>query len=170
MHKTRGTEGVSAAVAEATRSLVTKASEGNSKMASSPAKNSSDKMLLELIDSAQKQEGALDKDKDLDVFEFRAKANDPDSEVAAPCDHAKAIFAHNHNCVARPQGFERMREGVGQKSRQDAGLHRHIAVCSLRAQMSLRFANFLLFTPFLWPPFSPPEEYRSSQEHDSKMA
>ena len=90
-------------------------------MASSPAKNSSDKMLLELIESAQKQEGAHDKDKDFDVFEFRAKANDPDSEVAAPCDHVNAIFAHNHSCVAQPHRFERMRDSVGQKSRQDAG-------------------------------------------------
>ncbi len=56
----------------------------NSKMASSPAqlKNSSDKLLLELIEFAQKS--AHDKDTDFDVFEFRAKANDPDSEVAAP--------------------------------------------------------------------------------------
>jgi hypothetical protein len=66
-------------------------------MASSPANNSSDRVLLELIDSTQKQRGANDKDKDFHVFEFRAKANDPDSEVAAPCDHAKAFFAHNHN-------------------------------------------------------------------------
>ena len=51
----------------------------NSKMASSPAqlKNSSDKLLLELIEFAQKSAH----DKDLDVFEFRTKANDPDSEV-----------------------------------------------------------------------------------------
>jgi hypothetical protein len=87
-------------------------------MASSPAKNSSDKMLLELIDSTQKEGGAHDQDTDFDVFEFRAKANDPNSEVAALCDHAKAIFAHNHNCVARPHHFERMRVGVGQKSRR----------------------------------------------------
>ena len=64
-------------------------------MASSPAqlKNSSDKLLLELIEFAQKS--AHDKDTDFDVFEFRAKANDPDSEVAAPCDHATAICEHN---------------------------------------------------------------------------
>lgn len=86
----------------------------NSKMAAGPAqlKNSSDKLLLELIEFAQKS------DKDLDVFEFRMKANDPDSEVAAPCDHATVFCAR---CVARRHRFERMREGVGQKSRQDAG-------------------------------------------------
>ena len=77
----------------------------NSKMASSPAqlKNSSDKLLLELIEFAQKSAH----DKDFDVFEFRTKANDPDSEVAAPCDHATVFCAR---CVARPQHFERMRD------------------------------------------------------------